>query len=236
MSPVMPQFQPPPPFTKQLMIGVLVLYVLELLAGGWVGVPMIELFGWIPTKNGFQLWQPLTHFFVQGTSPIFALLEILMLYFFIPPAQRQLGRRNVIKLFIWTMISCLVIGGLAVVSGAVTSPSPAVGLAPFLTALVVVFGLTHPNAQILLFFILPIQAIWLAWGSGLLAALNFLFSRDLPSACLIAGWIAGYLILNPPKSLRKMWVRYKHQQRHNRIRRFSVIDGGKSSGDEETYH
>ena len=120
-----------------------------------------------------------------------------------------------------------VIGVIGILIRAVSQGSPpALGMGPFITSLLVVFGLRNPNAPIYL-IVFPVKAAWIAWGSGLLSVLSFLGDRSLPSLLWIAGWIAGYLFIQMggKVSLKKMWSKYQHKQRYNRLK---AHDGGRS--------
>ena len=87
----------------------------------------------------------------------------------------------------------------------------------------------------MLFFIIPIQAAWIAWGTGLLALLNFLFGRSLESAMICSGWLSGYLFMqNRGKiNIRAFYTQYKHRQTQKRIRKFKVLDGGKKNNNKK---
>jgi hypothetical protein len=226
-------FQPPPPFTKSLLMLLLGLYVVELIASSWLGIPLSQLLGWHPGV-GFELWQPITCFFIQGGSPISAMLNLLMVYFFIPPIQMSFGRKGVIRLAAITVGISIFFCSLAIVTGAINASIPFMGIDPFITAAIVVFGLTRPKAQILIFFVLPIQAAWIAWGTGLLASLNFLFSRDIGSAMWLGGWLGGYLFMRLPKKggMSSILTHLRHSRTQQKLRKFTVIDGGA----DDTYH
>ena len=227
------RFDPPPPFTKKIIIGLLLLYVVELIVEQWMSVPLLALMAWQPGQTLNSIWQPFTQFFYQGSGPFSALLELLALYFFLPPAQRSFGRKGIYKLALYVVATVVFFGSLMLILGAVTGSTPAMGISPFITALVVVFGLSNPNATIFL-LIFPIQAAWVAWGTGLFAGLGFLSTRSLPSALWVAGWIAGYVFMEtrPGGRIRRFFIKRKHAQTNKRLSRFTVIDGGK----DDTFH
>jgi hypothetical protein len=101
-----------------------------------------------------------------------------------------------------------------------------------LAALLVIFGLSRPNATILLMFIIPIKAAWVAWGSGLLCLLHLLSDRDMSSAMWLSGWISGYLWIRGgiEQPLKRFWLRRKHTKIKKRLSTFDVIEGGKGWG------
>ena len=102
------------------------------------------------------------------------------------------------------------------------------GISPFVTAMIVVFGLYNPRAIIYL-LIIPVQAAWIAWGSGLFALLSFLANRTLDSSLWLGGWIAGYAFIEsqPGGVIRRFFIRQKHKRTHDRLNKFKVYKGGK---------
>jgi hypothetical protein len=115
------------------------------------------------------------------------------------------------------------------------------GIEPFLAGLLVIFGLSRPNAQILLFFVLPVRAAWVAWGSGLLCLLYLLSDRNLSSAMWAAGWISGFVWLRGgmQKTIKQQILRWKQRQLKQKLSRFDVIEGGQGWGsvsDDDNVH
>ena len=221
-------FRPPPPFTKNILLGLVGLYILELVGNSWARFDLKDL-GW-HSDIQFEIWQPLTCYLVQGKTPIGALFSILMVYFFFPTVQRSYGKKGILKMCAMTIGCSTLLTALFVVIGAIVpSSDPFMGILPFVTAAIVVFGLTQPNAQILVFFILPIQAAWIAWGSGLLALLNFLAFRSIDASMVCGGCLGGYLFIHQIRhgSFRKMFIHWNHKRRHKRLSKLTVLDGGK---------
>jgi hypothetical protein len=134
-------------------------------------------------------------------------------------------------LLLWIAIITCIFGTLGVVTGAIPSTSaPAFGLHPFLIAMVAIFGLKNPFATIYI-LVFPIQASWVAWGSGILAVLNFFAGRSLESLLVIGGWVTGYLFVTGNGQIKptKLWRKYTSKSKHNkRHRRLQAMDGGKS--------
>ena len=227
------RFDPPPPFTKKIIIGLLLLYVIELIVEQWLNVPLGAIMAWFPGQSLSKPWQPITQFLYQGSGPFSALLELLALYFFLPPVQRGFGRKGIYKVATYVVGTVILFGSLMLILGAIKGTAPAMGISPFITALIVIFGLRTPNATIYL-LLFPIQAAWVAWGTGLFATLAFLSSRSFSHALWVAGWLAGYIFMETRSGgkIRRYFVRRKHSQTNKRLKKFTVIDGGK----DDTYH
>ena len=60
------ELPPQPPWARNTLIGLFVLYALELLSRNILHLP-VDQGVWSPLRQGFAAWQPLTHFFVKAT-------------------------------------------------------------------------------------------------------------------------------------------------------------------------
>ena len=233
MTPML-RFEAPPKFTKNLLIALLSLYIVELLVVQWFAIPLNRILPWDPSSGLSQPWTPLTMFLYQDPRPLSFLFDLLALYFFMPTFQRKYGVTSAYSLLTGVFLVSLIFGTLGLYSGAIPMTGPSVlGLGAYVLALVVIFGLNNPNATILLLFF-PIQAAWIAWGSGILTGLNFLATRSLDSAVLLSGWIAGYLFIQKRRygSFNKWFKKMQHNQQKNRSRKhLEVIKGGRSKKD-----
>ncbi|MEC7986762.1 MAG: hypothetical protein VX278_16460 [Myxococcota bacterium] len=220
-----------PPFTRKVLFFLFGLYVLQLILTSWIGFPLDTLAWQLNTK--FSLWQPFTSFLVIGkTSPLWFLIDLLMVFFFLPPLQRTYGRRALYKLLSITVGVCIVLGAFCMVTGAAVA-GPFYGIEPFLSAAIVAFCFTNPNAQILIFFVIPVKSEWIAWFTGIFSLLLFLAGRDLSHAMYLGGWIGGVVFLamrnrGPFKKYMRQW---KKRQKKKARKPFTIIDGGK-----DTYH
>jgi hypothetical protein len=224
------RFDPPTPFVKQILIGATVLYILQQILMQWMQLPLGEWLAWSPNTTFTKPWAVVTHYAFLFNSPIGFLFEMVAIYFFLPVIVQSYGKKGLYRLLIWISVVTTVFGLLGVVSGAIPSNSaPAFGLHPLITAMVVVFGLKNPFATIYLLFF-PIQASWIAWGSGILALLNFFAGRSLESLIVLGGWVTGYLFVTGRGNIKpqKLWANLKHERRRRRLQSF---DGNKGKPD-----
>lgn len=156
---------------------------------------------------------------------------MIAIYFFLPVIVDSYGRKGLNRLLLWIVIITSALGTLGVITGAIPSTSaPAFGLHPILIAMVAIFGLKNPFATIYV-LVFPIQASWVAWGSGILALLNFFAGRSLESLLVIGGWITGYLFVTGQGQIKpkKLWRKYSSKAQHKkRHRRLQAMDGGKT--------
>ncbi|MFN7143909.1 MAG: hypothetical protein ACK4YP_09050 [Myxococcota bacterium] len=214
------------PLTRNVIVTLFAIYVVQLLSGG----AMVDLFAWQPFGAGFKAWQVATAFLLGGPNPITAVLLWLGLFFFLAPVDNMLGRRALFQALGVSWVVAVVVSAALLATGAIGMAGPYLGLGPFLTALVALFGFLLPNAQILLFFVIPVRAIWLAWISGLLSFLFLLYARDLGSSLVFFAWggaAAWFGLRNG--AMRRMQLKWKKHQIERKLARFEVIEGGRTS-------
>jgi hypothetical protein len=142
-------------------------------------------------RNGF-VWQLATYPFAGwGPASLWFLLELLVLYWFGRDVFAGLRRRH-----FWTLIAwCTVVGGAVavvvdVIANSVAAPSVAAlepgpypliqGQQLLIAVFVTAFATANRQAQILLFFVLPIEARWFIAIEIVIAFILFLQSHDLP--------------------------------------------------------
>jgi len=230
------------PLTKRVLILLLGLFVGQLVLENWFGVRLTRYLAWHGIETGmFYPWQVVTAYFLNGPSVIQALFDWLVILFFLPPAEEAYGKKGLSR-FLLTLLAVSALAGFglnyvgAVHQGALAGAFT--GLNPVITGLIVLFGLTRPNAQILLFFVIPIKAAWIAWGTGLFAFLFFLGGRDLDATLWLSGWVGAYLWLQMRPSstgLRRTLLQFKQRRIQERLQRaeeerlsqFEVIEGGR---------
>jgi len=105
-----------------------------------------------------MVWQFLTFQFLHAGLPHLALNSIV-LYSFGRPMERLLGRRSFLKLYFLSGFA----GGIAQLLLALVSPrfaGPMVGASAGICGLVAAFSLLNADSLILVFFILPVRALY----------------------------------------------------------------------------
>lgn len=223
----------PGPFTTRVVGFLFILACLELLLDN-AGVPTNRL-NWASLGTGqFEIYQPLTHVFVQGRNPFSVIIGLVVLYFFLPAFRTQKDRRTLISGVAAGLTGAIALSGLADVLG-LLRPGFAQGWGYLITSLVVLFALPRPNTRIMLMFVIPVKAIYLMWGSLALAVLNSLASPTLGSWTILGAWIGtyGYWHTLGPGGRRRL-LKKKADTIRDQLNRFTVIDGGRD--DDDIYH
>lgn len=215
------------PLSKLVLGTLLSLYILQLVAQSMLGLPVIETLAWWPFRGGFQPWQPFTAWFLND-DPIRAFFDWLFLFFLLPMVESMYTRERLLRMAVTVLVGTVFFGLVMVLLGVVGAQAVWFGPEPWLTALLVVVGLTRPNTTFYLMFVLPIRASWLAWGSGLMALLFLLNGRDMSSAMWLGGWIGGYAWVQGgmPKGLKKWMLHRKAKKIEKRLSTFDVLEGG----------
>ncbi len=230
------------PLGKNLLILYAVIYLSELLLEHWLHAPVVPALQLYPVSHpGFNWWQVLTaHFLHDPTAPIGFLINCLVFYFFSGPVERLLGADRFLILFYLSALGAAVCGLLfSRVSG---FDAPFMGMMPSLLALVVIFGLSNPDATILLMFVIPIKAKYISYGTVVITLLTFLAKVNPHGAYHLGGIFFGYFYFRGPKNLfdpdavRLKYLQWQFERKKRS--RFRVIDGnkGKKDDDKPTYH
>lgn len=195
--------------------------------------------------RGF-VWQIATYPFIGwGVSPLWFLLELLILFWFGRDVFWRLGRQR-----FWLLIVRAAVGAAIVAIGVqlvqMLTGSGATGFAAFqlmqgqriLMAIVIAaFATLWGEATILLFFVLPIKARWFLWLEILFAFIGFLESKDFAGFCGIS--MAVFLtysglrtggaktLLHGWRKRAEVFILQRRLERLKKKRRFDVIDGDK---------
>lgn len=218
---------PVAPWLRNLLLGLFLLYVAELVLLN-VGLPVYTL-AWQDFGGGFAVWQPLTHWLVQGPRVDGVAFALLAIYFFLPGIADRLGRRNLTEAVVSGGAGGLVLGLIADAVG--LGFGPAMGWAPFVFGLTTMFGLTYPQGEVRLFFVLPVKGVWFLWGSLVLALLTWLATlKGLSAVENIGQWLgvfAWWHLRGPGARTRSLRKSGKSVEQN--LRRFDVLPGGKQT-------
>jgi rhomboid family protein len=188
-----------------------------------------------------QLWRLVTSQFMHGgTSHIF--WNMFILWMFGRVVEMQIGTKR----FVWLYLLAGVAGGLGnclfdwTMHGLYNDPGwltvGCIGASGGVMAITIAFALMNPKAPILLFFILPIPAIWLAVGYFVLETWPLLAmlqtgrsTGNVAHAAHLGGmlWALGWAIL--AGYVRTPWAQRLQRGGDRLKRRFTPSPGPRSS-------
>ena len=156
-----------------IVIGNVVVYVLQMFAGA--EALHFLAFNLSGLLRG-EIWRIVTYVFVPGTASAFQLLITLYFYYWIGSTlEREWGTAKFNLYYIGgvvlTVIGAVLASLLSGYHGLTVAGSGYVNLSMFLA-----FAVLFPNAQVLLFFIIPVKMKWLAWLDLALFAMDIIRS------------------------------------------------------------
>ena len=220
----MPQLDP---WMRNLLLALFGLYVVELVLWN-LGAPL----GLLPLYSigsGFQPWQLLSRFLVQGRGAAGqVLISLVVLYLVLPSLPRLLSRSQWVDALSFTAIIATVLPLLSDMLG-LFPPSVRTGWTFLVVPLFVVFGLAQPKGIINLMFVLPIQAIYIVWGTLVYVLIMLLAAPSASTLEGVAAWVgimAWWRFRGPEK--RRAELRREAAKIEKELSRFQVLEGGKS--------
>lgn len=218
-----------PPALTQLLGALFALYAVELAAQS-VGHINLNPLLWKPFGLGFHPYQLVSRYVIQGPAVLNVFIELIVLAFFAPTLQRALPTRKLAQAALATAAGGTALGLLVDIAG--LTGGYANGWSVFVAAGIALFGLIQPEATILLFFVLPVPAKLLTWGSLAMALLSFLATPSLGAADhlgAILGVIAWWYSVGPGARRRPA------SRPRGGKGGFHVLPGGRNRGD-DTIH
>ncbi|MFN7953801.1 MAG: rhomboid family intramembrane serine protease [bacterium] len=232
------------PFGKQLCIVLAVCFGVELFLRYWLGLQdgIDSLMLWPLGSGRFAPWQFVTHPFVHAGDPLSFLLMLMTLFFFSSHLERYLGTGR-FQTFLAAstvgvgLVGWLVCSALGFLPTAAGTPAKAFGLLPYsgfgvpVIACLAAFGWLQPRSQILLFFILPIQAIYITYLTIAGQVVGLLTAKPW-SVYFLAGIGLTYLVVQRGvrlPDLKRKWLLAKQRRVQKKLTKLQVIDGGKTT-------
>ena len=205
------------PGIKLLIIINVSVFALQVLARTMGNGDIEHIFGLRPelVVTGPYLWQVFTYMFLHSTNWLsHLLLNMLMLWMFGTELERLWGTRPFLKYYFICGI------GAGIVTCFSFYHSTTIGASGAVFGVMLAYGLTYPNRQILLWFIFPMRAIsfvLLCTGIELFSLLGM--QDGVAHFAHLGGMLFGYLYLKRAWRVRKFWeeIRWKLRRRRFRI-------------------
>ncbi len=148
---------------RLIIANVAVYFIVGSLFPGESQMKITYYFGLIPVlvlQKGF-IWQIFTYMFLHG-SFLHLFVNMYALLIFGIPVEDFWGSRKFFGYFLFTGIGAgITIFLLNIIIGGEAAQIPTIGASGAIFGLLLAFGMLFPEAQILLFFVLPIRAKYL---------------------------------------------------------------------------
>ncbi len=160
---------------------------------------------------GLKLWQVLSYAWLHDVGSLsHVLFNGLALYFLGSPLERRWGGRTFLKFFVLT---ALIAGLFSVAVGALIDEfdTAIVGASGAIFGLIAAFSVLFPNAQILLFFVVPVQSRFLVWiALGLDVVLYFALPQyGVAIQTHMGGALGGWLLITGNWHPKIFWPKLK---------------------------
>ena len=199
---------------------MLALLAIVGIGGGLVGnygpKGVFEYLVVIPGQILHHPWTVLTGPLVTNpTSWGHLIFSLLGMYFLGPPLEANWGTARFVR---FVVLSALAGTGLALLLAAVAPenvrafhPDLMMGPGAVLAALAVAWGREHANAQIRLFFFLPLSGRSFVWVTLGFCVLGLVYPSGIPEgvAAPFGGFVTGLLLSGTPSPLRALYLRGK---------------------------
>ncbi len=190
----------------------------------WTGVIsrafLFDHFGFNVSQILTEPWTIVTYMFVHANFP-HLFFNMLFLFFFGAPLEERWGGREFIKYY----LICGLGGALfSVLFGGGTI----VGASGAVYGILLAYALNWPDARIWIWAIFPVKAKYLVMFLGAIAFFQTFAtagSSGIAHFAHLGGLVVGYIYL------KKGWAvqaRYESLKKRIRMRKFSVVPGGKS--------
>jgi membrane associated rhomboid family serine protease len=140
-----------------------------------------------------RVWTMLTSSLLHSLdSPGHLLANCLGFYFFGPAMESRWGSRK----FVGFMALAALMGSLFVLATYLLGlgSAPVVGASAITMGILMAWGLTFPDREVFLFFILPLKGIHIVYASIALEVLNALSFSSVSAAGHFGGMFAGFLV------------------------------------------
>ena len=162
-----------PGLMKYIAIGNVAVYLLSLLSNG----TFVHLVTFIPERifRG-EIWRLVTFIFVpMDFSPLYFLLSLMLYYYLGMQLENVWGSARFTLYYTAGVVLNILVGLLMWLSPSLRGYG-VVNMYYVNMSLFFAFATLFPDAQFLLFYIIPFKAKWLAWIDGALFAFD-IFSR-----------------------------------------------------------
>ncbi len=222
------------PAVKGLVIANVSVFALEFLIRstslGWLDTTFRNAFGLFPylVYRRFYVWQLVTYLFLHGDDFGHVLVNMLMLWMFGCELEKTWGPNRFLRYYFLTGI------GAGILTCFFSPLSLTIGASGAIFGVMLAYGMTFPDREILFWFIFPMKAKYFVL---LLGAIEFMFSYRWVSDGIghfahLGGMLFGYLYLKRAWRIREWLAELRWRARRRRFRVFEQ----REENDRYPYH
>jgi len=219
------------PAVRGLVIANVVVFLFQWLSQSLAQVRIERLFGLVPYEvvHHLFLWQLATYMFLHGGFWHIA-FNMLVLWMFGTELESLWGTKRFLRFYLISGIG----GGILTTLVTPNSYVVTVGASGAIFGLIAAYGLLFPDRVILLYFILPIRAKYMAL---ILLILTYLTSGPggggVAHLAHLGGAIFGWLYLRGPRLPRLRFGNAYQRWKQKRLRKKFQVYYSKTRGDDD---
>jgi len=158
-----------------------------------------------------EVWRLVTASLLTAPQLTHLLFTLLAIYIFAPSLESRWGSRRFATFLAQT--SALSFGFESLVAGMFPTFGSGMNYGPgiVLAALTAAWGRENPNAEIRLFFVLPVKGSSMVWVTIAFAVLGLIYPGDVPEGSLgiFAASLLGVALAGTPSPVRRAWLRLR---------------------------
>lgn len=239
------------PMVKKLMIINGAIFLLQLLVGIFSAGKFEYFFGLhhVGLLHQFMLWQPLTYMFLHG-SFLHIFFNLFALWMFAGELELRWGSKTFLQYYIFSGIGAGIFIALMnyIIFVNYNATPITIGASGALYAILLAYGLTWPNREVLLYFLFPIKMKYLVIIFGAIEFFGTISSAQGAGGNIshighLGGLISGFVYIlyrvrispvsrKTPKSgegtvgeyLKKSRLKKKQEEIETRIQAKMIID------------
>jgi membrane associated rhomboid family serine protease len=191
------------PIVKKLMIINGLIFLFQQFAGIFMPGEVERIFGLSHTGlfYEFKIWQPFTYMFIHG-SWIHIIFNLIALWMFAGELEQMWGSRFFLRYYIFSGLGAgffIVIMNFIIYNKFGQAPVT-IGASGAIYGILLAYGITWPNREVLLYFILPVKIKYLIIGFGLMEFFGSLSSAvgaggNISHIGHLGGLISGYIFI-----------------------------------------
>lgn len=159
------------------------------------------------------------------TSTFAFVLDLLILWMFMPFLEGEWGTRRFVRFAVITSLVGNLVGcAIGLLLGGLATQAPISGMSPFVFAAMVGYGMQFGDRNVQFFGVIPMKGKTLAIGMAAVLVLVTILNQDWVFGGAQIGAMAAAWFLTSGRFTPRLWVL---QWRRARLRkRYTVLDGG----------
>lgn len=199
---------PVTPAVKKLMIINAAVFILQQLAGIFSPGYMESVFGLSHAgfAYSFMIWQPFTYMFLHG-GWLHIIFNLVALWMFAGEVENLLGEKRFLRFYLLSGFGAgifIAMMNYYVFTNYGTAPVT-IGASGAIYAILLAYGITWPNREVLLYFILPVKIKYLLIAFGLMEFFGTLSTAagsggGISNIGHLGGLISGFFLFRSMRS------------------------------------